>query len=85
MSLHRIDFSTGFVEHLAALGVAIGLNSAIDIDEHVLVETPVTPGNVDFWQAPASVGASAISAPAAPSPMPRSGVTARSAPACRSA
>jgi virginiamycin A acetyltransferase len=57
MSLHRIDFSTGFAEHLAALGIATGLHGAIDIDERVMVETPVTLGSVDFWQAPAEVGA----------------------------
>lgn len=57
MSLHRIDFSTGFADHLAALGVSTGLHGAIDVDDGVTVETPVTLGDVDFWQAPAAVGA----------------------------
>jgi virginiamycin A acetyltransferase len=57
MSLHRIDFNAGFAEHLAALGIATGLHGAVDIDERVIVETPVTLGGIDFWQAPAEVGA----------------------------
>jgi virginiamycin A acetyltransferase len=57
MSLYRIDFSAGFAEHLAALGVATGMQGAVDMDERVIVETPVTLGCVEFWQAPAEVGA----------------------------
>ena len=57
MAICRIDFTGGFAGHLAHLGVACGMTGTVDIDDRVMVETPVTLAGVNFWQAPAQIGA----------------------------
>ncbi len=57
MGICRIDFASGFAEHLTHLGVACGMSGTVDIDDDVVLETPVTLAGVNFWQAPAQVGA----------------------------